>query len=59
LFQKHALDLIEMLQVTLTRLEQTQELSPDDPALLELKQSLVRIIAELEIIRLGQEKNAA
>ena len=59
MFQKHALDLIEMLQATLRHLEQTQELSPDDPALLELKQSLVRIIAELEIIRLGQEKNAA
>jgi hypothetical protein len=50
-------DLIDLLQATLKRLEQNQNLSSDDPALLELKQSIVRALAELELIR--KEKTEA
>jgi hypothetical protein len=35
----------------------TQNLKPDEPALLELKQSLVRLIAELEVSK--SQKSAA
>jgi hypothetical protein len=41
--------LIEILRATVRRIEQTADLAQDDPAVLELKRSLARIIAELEI----------
>ncbi len=41
--------LITALQSTLTQLEQTEEMGPEDPALLELKRSIARILAEMEI----------
>ena len=53
----YALDLIELLEETLKRLESVEALSPNDPALLELKRSIVRTIAELEILK--QEKSDA
>ncbi len=41
--------LIAALQSTLKQLEQTQEMGPEDPALVELKRSIVRVMAELEV----------
>jgi hypothetical protein len=41
--------LITVLQSTLKQLEQTEEMGPEDPALLELKRSIARILAEREI----------
>lgn len=49
--EHYTLGLIEILRATLRRLEQTQDLSPDDSTLLELKHSILRTIAELEIVR--------
>jgi hypothetical protein len=47
-------NLIEVLRKTLERLEEHEELNPNDPAVIELKRHLLRIIAELEIARLGK-----
>jgi hypothetical protein len=44
-------ELRDLLRSTLARLEMSSELSQDDPAFLELKNSLVRTIAELALIR--------
>jgi hypothetical protein len=52
-----ALDLIDLLEEALKRVESVEALSPDDPALLELKRSIVRTIAELEILH--QERSDA
>lgn len=41
--------LITILQSTLKQLEQTEGMVPEDPALLELKRSNARILAEMEI----------
>ena len=41
--------LITILQSTLKQLEQTEGMVPEDPALLELKRSIARILAEMEI----------
>lgn len=46
----HAL-LVRLLRSTLNRLEKTEGLRHDDPALLEIKGSILRSIAELEIHR--------
>ncbi len=44
-------ELLELLRSTLQHLEETEDLRPDDPALLEIKSSILRAIAELEIMR--------
>lgn len=41
--------LVEVLRSTLQKLEQNEDLASDDPALAELKGSIVRAITELEI----------
>jgi hypothetical protein len=51
-------DLVQLLKETLKRLEQTEELQPNDPALVELKQSIVRTIAELEVAKSGKSASA-
>jgi hypothetical protein len=43
--------LIEVLRSTLQRLEQHEDLASDDPALAELKGSILRTIAELEVTK--------
>jgi hypothetical protein len=43
--------LAELLRSTLQHLEETENLSSDDPALLEIKSHILRAIAELEIRR--------
>jgi hypothetical protein len=43
--------LIEVLRSTLTRLEQHEDLASDDPALAELKGSILRTITELEVTK--------
>jgi hypothetical protein len=43
--------LIELLQSTLMRLEETEGLDPNDPRLIEIKNSILRSIAELELRR--------
>jgi hypothetical protein len=50
--------LIELLEETLKRLELVEGLSPNDPALLEVKRSIVRSIAELEIQKLEKSEAA-
>jgi hypothetical protein len=47
--------LIDVLRSTFEQLEQTIELRPDDPALRELKRSILIAIADLE----GQKADAA
>ena len=51
-------DMIELLQATLKQLEQNEDLSPEDPAFVELKHHIVRILAELELIRLRKSDAA-
>lgn len=43
--------LVDLLRSTLRRLEASEDLRPDDPALLEIKSHILRAIAELEIRR--------
>ncbi len=45
--------LVDLLRSTLRRLEESEGISPNDPAYLELKNSILRSIAELEIERFG------
>lgn len=51
-------DLIELLQETLERLETTQDLKPDDPVLLEVKNSIARTIAELSVAKFRKSQAA-
>lgn len=44
-------NLVEILRVTLHELEQAEDLRAEDPAIHELKNSLVRAVAELSIQR--------
>lgn len=50
--------LVDVLRSTLQHLEETEELKPDDPALQEIKATILRAIAELEIVRMSK-RNAA
>jgi hypothetical protein len=43
--------LMEVVKNTLEQLEQTEELRPDDRAMVELRSSILRTIVELEIAR--------
>jgi hypothetical protein len=47
--------LAEILRTTLEGVERDMEISPDDPALLRLKQAIVYLLADLEI----RKENAA
>jgi len=51
------LTLLEVLRSTLERAEESQKLAPDEPALKDLKRSLARTIAELDLR--FQRSNAA
>jgi len=42
---------MEILQNTLSRLQQGSDFRPDDPAVIQIKRQLVRSIAELEMMR--------
>jgi len=44
-------NIIEILRSTLERVEKNAALSPDDPALQELRRMILRMIVELEIER--------
>lgn len=44
--------LVDVLRSTLRHLEESEELQPDDPALHEIKTTILRAIAELEISRM-------
>lgn len=46
--------MIEVLRTTLRSLEQSEELHPADPALLELKNSLIRAIGEIELKKMDR-----
>ena len=46
--------LVEIVESTLQRLEQTADLTPNDPALQGLKGTITRSIAELEVAKLGR-----
>lgn len=50
--------LIEMLRTTLRRLEENEEIDPADPALLELKNSILRAIGEMELKKMSRSKVA-
>lgn len=43
---------VELLRSTIVQVEQTEDLRPDDPAIVELKSSIVRSVAELEMAKL-------
>jgi hypothetical protein len=43
--------LAEVLRTTLTAIECGEALRPDDPALTELKHSVLRLLAELEVLK--------
>jgi hypothetical protein len=50
--------IIDILRKTLRRLEESQEISQEDPAFMYLRSQIVRSIAELEVLndtRLGHE----
>jgi len=51
-------DLVHILRETLKHLEQTDDLSPNDPTLIELKRHIVRVLAELKIARNGRASAA-
>jgi hypothetical protein len=44
--------LFEVLRSTIVQVEETADLRADDPAIVELKSSIVRTVAELEIVKL-------
>ena len=44
-------DLIQVLRKTLQKLEESEHIRPDDRALIELRRSILRMIAELEIAK--------
>ena len=44
--------LVEVLRSTIVQVEQSADLRPDDPAIAELKSSIVRSVTELEIAKL-------
>jgi hypothetical protein len=54
----HRLDLVELLQKTLKQVEEVEKLSPDDPALLQLKRHILRAIAELKVAQNGRSMAA-
>jgi hypothetical protein len=43
--------LVEILRSTLARVEQSADLSPDDPALVKLRDFVLHLIAELEVTK--------
>lgn len=43
--------LVEILRSTLARVEQSADLSPDDPAMVKLRRLVLRLIAELEVAK--------
>jgi hypothetical protein len=51
------LTLLDMLRRTLENVEASQQLAPEDPAIMDLKPSVVLMIAELEF-RLGESDAA-
>jgi hypothetical protein len=53
------LDLIELLQKTLRRVEEVEKLKPDDPALLRLKRHILRAIANLKVAQDERRAGAA
>jgi hypothetical protein len=53
-----SIDIKNVLQTTLQNLEQSAELRENDPSMLELKGTLIRTIAELEIARLQRGQTA-
>ncbi len=50
--------MIALLRQTLEHLQETQDLLPNDPALLELKHSIVSAVAELKIATNGKSHAA-
>ena len=42
-------EVVEAARSALERVEQTEELSPDDPAMVQVQHTIVRSMAELEI----------
>jgi hypothetical protein len=51
--------LITALQSTLAQLEQSGDMGPEDPALVELKRSIVRVMAEMEIKKASNAETGA
>jgi hypothetical protein len=43
--------LVEILRSTLAQVEQSADLSPDDPAMVKLRRLVLRLIAELEVAK--------
>jgi hypothetical protein len=49
--------LVETLRRTVEQIEEREKIHPDDPSLIELKRSVIRKIAELEIERREEPDN--
>ena len=43
--------LIDVIRVAVEQVEQTSGVAPDDPAIVELKQNVVRAVGELELTK--------
>jgi hypothetical protein len=56
--QSHGLDLIKLLQEALRRVEEAEKLEAGDPALLRLKQRIVRTIADLKVAQDARSSSA-
>ena len=52
----HHLEIVDILRSTLMKLEQSPNVSPDDPALAHVRRSIARTIAELELLQ-SRRKN--
>ena len=50
-------DLAELLWGALLRMQSKEGLRPDDPVFLEFKQNVLRIIADLEVLRSREPTN--
>jgi hypothetical protein len=48
--------LVELLRDTLAGVEESRLVQPDDPVFMDLKQNLVRAIADLEVVKSDKNK---
>jgi hypothetical protein len=51
-----SLNLREAIRVSVQHVEESSGVAPDDPAIVELKQSVVRTVGELELVKAKREE---
>jgi hypothetical protein len=47
--------ILEMIRVAVQQVEQTSGVAPDDPAIVELKNKVVRAVGELEVAKVKRQ----